>query len=123
MGTPADLAIVPKDPTEALIDLRVRYGRAVRLVWTLAGLTIMLTVAVLITAWYHSMAMRSIGSLSKDLERQQVIFDQQEDQRRIDRAEQRYAICQRPAEQRPAEPLCEGYETLDAAYESEGVEP
>ena len=104
----------PRDPVEALIDLRVRYGRATRLVWTLTGVVLMLATALGLVAW-------TISDLSEDLATQRRIAEQQEEQRRIDRAEQRFSLCQRPAEQRPAAPLCDGYETLEAAYASEKV--
>lgn len=115
--------IIPRDGAEALIDLRMRYGRCVRMVWTLLGVIVMLASALAFAAWQAATVTGTVDRLSDDLEAQRIISEAQETQRRTDRAEQRYALCQRPAEMRPAEPLCDGYETLDAAYASEGVKP
>jgi hypothetical protein len=113
MAASDHLPLVPRDSAEALIDLRVRYSRATRMVWTLIGIVLTLALTLGLVA-------RSISDLSKDLAVQRRVAEQQEDRRRIDRAEQRYSLCQRNPP--PAAPLCDGYETLEAAYRTEKVD-
>ena len=98
--------ITPKSDTEALIDLRARYARCTRMVWTALGITVGLVASVLM--------------LSVVLYQMSARLEAQEQVRRRDRAEQRFALCLRDTTPRA---LCAGYESLSAAYATEGTEP
>lgn len=99
-------AIIPRSADEALIELRARYRRCTRMVWTALAITVGMVASVLM--------------LSLVLAQMSARLEHQEQVRRRDRAEQRYALCLRPTTPRD---LCVGYETLKAAYRTEGTHP
>lgn len=114
---PDRLPIPTPDSLEGhLIDLRYRYARATRMVWTMLGVILLLVASSLLIGLNNFYLNKSVVRLTN-----QLVY--QEQVRRRDRAEQRYALCQRKGELAPPKDLCVGYESLEAAYKTEGTTP